>query len=499
MSRKMSKLDVTKKHYSKLKAMSKITKIPSEIRNFFSENRRSTTMDAFTRLVENINLDCRSLGGIKRENCKLTSLQIFQLLILLPFFAVSGFSHYGDSVLHRMFGGKKDLFYSFMSQDTINWRKVIYRITNSLITKVVVRNDYKKNSLPTVLIADDTDLPKTGLHMEGIGKIFSHVHQRCILGYKALMLCWSDGRSQFMLDFSMHGEKGKVEGKEQGLTSSQRRKRYERQREKESPMAKRKDEYFKSKGEKLVEMVKDAISNKVPFDYLLVDSWFTCTELVDFVCRRHKKFHLLGMAKMGNTKYTTSKWGNLSAKAIIAKLKVAKVVKYSRRYRCHYAEAKVCLGKHQVKFFFCKRGKKEGWKLLLTTDLNIGFMRAYEVYSMRWAIEVFFSDSKRILGLAECSARDFSAQISHVSLVLIRYNLLASIKRAFDYETIGGLFKDTYMGVHELTVVEKIWSIILEVVAVVAEMIGADSDELTMQVIKCDKRLAALRAYAQTA
>lgn len=81
----------------------------------------------------------------------------------------------------------------------------------------------------------------------------------------------------------------------------------------------------------------------------------------------------------------------------------------------------------------------------------------------------------------------------------LRYNLLASIKRAFDYETIGGLFKDAYMGVHELTVVEKIWSIILEVVAVVAEVIGADSDELTMQVIKCDKRLAALRAYAQTA
>ena len=37
MSRKMSKLDVKKKHYSKLKAMSKITNIPSEIRNFFSE------------------------------------------------------------------------------------------------------------------------------------------------------------------------------------------------------------------------------------------------------------------------------------------------------------------------------------------------------------------------------------------------------------------------------------------------------------------------------
>ena len=55
------------------------------------------------------------------------------------------------------------------------------------------------------------------------------------------------------------------------------------------------------------------------------------------------------------------------------------------------------------------------------------------------------------------------------------------------------------MGVHELTVVEKIWAIILEVVAVVAEITGADSEDLIMQIIEIDKRLAALRVYAMTA
>ena len=61
------------------------------------------------------------------------------------------------------------------------------------------------------------------------------------------------------------------------------------------------------------------------------------------------------------------------------------------------------------------------------------------------------------------------------------------------------MFGDMYLGVHELTVVEKIWAIILEVVAVVSELIGADSDELTIQIIENDNRLAALREYAQTA
>ena len=49
-------------------------------------------------------------------------------------------------------------------------------------------------------------------------------------------------------------------------------------------------------------------------------------------------------------------------------------------------------------------------------------------------------------------------------MVMIRYNILASIKRTLDYDTIGGLFGDMYLGVHELTVVEKIWAIIIEVV-----------------------------------
>ena len=90
------------------------------------------------------------------------------------------------------------------------------------------------------------------------------------------------------------------------------------------------------------------------------------------------------------------------------------------------------------------------------------------------------------------------SKLSAVSLVMIRYNILALIKRTLDYNTIGGLFGDMYLGVHELTVVEKIWAIIIEVVAIVSELIDADSDELTIQIIENDKRLAARREYAQT-
>lgn len=62
----MSKLDVIKKTI--LKTQSHEQNYKNSVRNsqLFQRKRRSTTMDAFTRLVDNINLDCRSLGGIKR-------------------------------------------------------------------------------------------------------------------------------------------------------------------------------------------------------------------------------------------------------------------------------------------------------------------------------------------------------------------------------------------------------------------------------------------------
>ena len=484
---------------TKLKAMGKYTNIPSEISVFFKEKRRETAISAFTKMIDGLHVNSKMLGGIKRENCKFTNLQIFQLLLLLPVFAVSGLSHYAQSGLGRMFGGKKDLLYSFMSQDCIDWRSIIYRIVVSLIAKITMRQDFRKSHLPAVLVADDSDLPKSGLRMEMIGRIFSHVHQKCILGYKALVMCWSDGRTQFAVDMSLNGERGKIQGKEQGLSAKEREKRYSRNREKGSHTERRKEEYFKSKGEKLIEMVERAIRARIPFGYLLVDSWFTNTGLVDFVSRCHKKFHLIGMAKMGNTKYKTKQWGELSARALINKLVSTKSRKYSRKLRCYYATAEVMLGRRNVKLFFCKRGKRETWKMLLSTDTKLDFFRAYEIYAMRWSIEVFFSDAKRLLGLADCSARDFSSQIAHVSLVMIRYNLFAMIKRALDYETIGALFSKIYMGVHEITVVEKIWAIIIEVVAIVAEISGADEESLMVQIIADSKKLAALKAYAEAA
>ena len=103
--------------------MCKDTKIISEISNFFKGKQQSVLLQAFSMLVERLNMSSKLLGGVKKPNCKLTNLQIFHILLVMPFFEIKGFSHYAGSGLGRMFSGKKDLFYEFIAQDGIDWRR----------------------------------------------------------------------------------------------------------------------------------------------------------------------------------------------------------------------------------------------------------------------------------------------------------------------------------------------------------------------------------------
>ncbi len=215
----------------------------------------------------------------------------------------------------------------------------------------------------------------------------------------------------------------------------------------------------------------------IRFDYLLVDSWFTCAHLIRFITSRHSECHLIGMIKMGKTRYRTEA-GNLNAPGIINRLKKGKSVRYSRRLNCYYAHMDAEYANRKIRIFFCKRGRKGAWNAFLSTDTRLGFFEAYRIYSMRWAIEVCFSEMKGLLRPGKCQCRNFSSQIASISLTLMQYNILFHIKRFEAYETIGGLFDRTVNGAMELSVTERIWELILQIVAVIADLFSADEEEI---------------------
>ena len=464
--------------------------IISGINVFFHKNDCNKAINSIMTTIRHLNLRSSYIGIEKRPNCKLTCLQVLELLLIFPFFMVKNSFQYHHSGLSKLFSCQKDMFYRFMEQDNIDWRRLVYMLSLRLLNRISSRKD-SKTSLQC-LIVDDTDLPKTGFKMEMIGRIYSHVLHKSILGFKGLFLCHTDGKTQTMLDFSLHGEEGKNPEKKQGLTEKQRKARFSKERDEDSIANTRIKEYRQSKIDRSIEMVKEAIRKGIRFDYLLVDSWFTCADLLNFICSRHIKCHLIGMMKMGKTRYKT-KFGNLNAFDIIDRLKKGKSVKYSRKLNCHYAYIDAEYSNRRIRIFFCKRGRKGAWNAFLSTNTQLDFFEAYRIYSMRWAIEVCFSEMKGLLGLGKCQCRNFSSQIASVSLTMMQYNILSFIKRFEAYETIGGLFNQTVNGTMELSVTERIWDLILQIVAVIADLFSADEEEIIRMIANDNQKIAIIK------
>ena len=238
----------------------------------------------------------------------------------------------------------------------------------------------------------------------------------------------------------------------------------------------------------MIEMIRRVIKHKTRFDYVLADSWFACAEVIRFITSRHVRCHYLGMIKMGKAKYGY-KGREYTANQLVAMLgKPKHGRKYSRRLGCYYITVDVTFAGRNVRLFFCRRGKWGKWNGLITTNRQLDFLEAYRIYSKRWSLEVVFKESKGNLGLGKYQMRNFSSQIAMTAITAMQYNILSTAKRFSDYETIGGLFKDAAMGSVELTLTERIWNTIIELVREIAECFGIEDEKiLDMLVNKTDK------------
>ena len=133
------------------------------------------------------------------------------------------------------------------------------------------------------------------------------------------------------------------------------------------------------------------------------------------------------------------------------------------------------------KLFACKKGNGS-WNALITTDMGIDAKRTFELYARRWCIEVAHKEMKGLLNLGKCQCVDFAGQIAALSMCMIQYNILGTVKRFESYETIGGLFTELTGETVELTIIQRIWGLIIKVINVIAEFISCDPFELTENV-----------------
>jgi len=460
----------------------KSTKIISEISDFFTSDEKARTK--IMELYNLIKLTNAKLGVAQAEQSKYPKNDLFLLLILFPLYSIATVNDYLSNALSKHLEARKDTFYRFKNNSQVNWRRILYMVNSMLIRQCNTKGSEDESS-PRCLIIDDTDLPKTGKKIEHISRIWSHTMQRSILGLKALVLGYWDSKSFIGLDFTIHNEKGKNKKKQYGLTNKELRSQYSKRRDTNSPGYERESELNNTKMDNAIVMIKRVIRHKLPFRYVLMDSWFVCSKMIKAIRKMGCQYHLLGMAKMGKTLYQHNN-RFLTAKQILGYVKRQGQIKRHRKLGLRAAETLVYMDNIPLKLIFCQLKSGGSWNLLLTTDTKLSVEKTIQIYSIRWSIEVFFKECKKHFGLGKSQANDFDAQIADTTIGIISFNMFSVARRFTSYETLGELFRETSIMLLEMTICQRLWGLFQELLRIIADIFDVDFEELMQKLIDDD-------------
>jgi len=414
---------------------------------------------------------------------------ILLVLLYLPFLGVSSVRGLFKSGCSNLSDAQKDVYYRLKDNSEIDWRSFLYSFTKRF-KRLSEQKGEPATNVPRCLIVDDSDCPKRGKKIEYIGKIYNHVLHKWVLGFKLLTLGYWDGKSMIPLDFSLHNEKGKNKKRPYGLKPSELKKRYSKPRATHTPAARRVAELRESKIINAVKMIKRAVKHGFIADFILTDNWFTSEYFIKSI-RKLKKgmLHLLGMCKMDKRNYLFE-GKEYTAKQLLQRFKGTK--KRSRKVNAYYIELCVEYKGIPLKLFFSRYSKRGKWHLLLSTDLTLNFIKAIEIYNIRWSIEVFFKETKQYLNLGKSQANDFDAQIADTTIVMMQYTILTLYKRFQVYETIGELFRESQRLLLELTLAERLWNLFIELQRQIVELFEIEIDDLLEKMFtqpECEQKI----------
>jgi len=435
---------------------------------------------------------CKSLNPLKLRGYSFES--IFSCLICLPFLGLKTVNSLTGSVLASHMGARKDAFYRLKNNPGIYWREILWLFSTKFI-KLATENGEKVSDAVRCLIFDDSTLPKSGRYIEKVSRVWDHVSNSCILGYKLLAMGYWDGVSFIPLDFSLHRERGKNREKPFGLKKKEYRKQYRKKRETGTHSWDRAREADSTKIESALKMFWRAISQGINLDYVLMDSWFTCEAFISAVRKVKKQtVHLIGMYKIPKTKfdYSDQMLSHSQIRNILGK------AKRCRKLRLHYKEAIVGYHGEALRIFFSRQGKNGKWKVFLTTNTELSFIRMIEIYQIRWSVEVFFKETKQLLGLGKCQSNDFDAQIADTTITMIQHILLTLKYRFEYYESKGVLFDQVKEDIIQSRLNERLWGLFIELIRLIEVLFdGVDEMEILEKILNDDKAYAIINQLLQ--
>jgi len=359
---------------------------------------------------------------------------------------------------------KKDVYYRLLQNPSYNWRKLL-SLTNLKILKLL--HKVQDSKAVKVFIIDDTVEGKTGKQVEGSrDSIWSNKEKRTIRGINVVSLNYSDGFSNFMLDFTISmGNYARVKVEEFTQELDFRTTAY-----------KRRLEIMDGKSQIAIDMVKRAVKSGIYADYLLVDSWYSKPVFI-------KEMNELGLKVISRIANNNKIWNfTTKEKTLTAiynkfkKLKSEKTGKHGKKIKFKYFSVVV---EHKnagkIKVVFIKT--QDNLIPIASTDLEISDEEIIEIYKRRWDIEQGYKELREYFGFGKEENRIYEALIARISLSFFTYNIVSYINRiSHEPKTIGGLFRDLECELHTLAIAMQAFIEILDNISKIDGIINRNED-----------------------
>ena len=320
----------------------------------------------------------------------------------------------------------KNTVYRFLNNAKINW----FRFTTLLSSRII--NDFMQpltgENRKDVFVIDDSLFDRSrSKKTELLAKVFDHCSMKYKNGYRMLTLGWSDGNSFVPIN---HCLMSAADDKNLLCKAADFDGR--------SLAGKRRRQSRRKATEVMIDLLKAARSSGISAKYVLFDSWFSSPKTIT-VLKADCELDTIAMVKKSSKIKYGYQDGKYNIKEIYKQCK-------KRRGRSKYLlSVDVTVGNEAIPAkIVCVRNKskKKDWLAIISTDTTISEEEIIRIYGKRWDIEVFFKTCKSYLHLAkECRSLSYDALTAHVSVVFVRYMMLAVTQRCnTDDKTVCELF-----------------------------------------------------------
>ena len=451
------------------------------------------------RLIDNIFADLRQTSAMKTllQRCgfrKRSGIEVNPILYCLTMWVwlkANSVSLFARESLGTFCAAGKDVLYEAMNREDWNWRALHLRVACKALQQLAVPGGC------SAFVLDDTIKIRSGKKMPGISSHFDHTTGRHVMGQQVLTLGLSCTQGFVPIDSELFTGQTNVQGLPMPFKDGR------------SIAALRHRAALKqTKPEMARAMIARAQRAGVDAQYLLADAWFgtkpmiamaedaLLTSIVRMKKNKMKYRHNLHLPDKVICKemdlcalYQSAvrgQWGKVpgqpyQSKTVVVdlnlndpKAEVARWIKVRLLFVRGVADSdKVQPGKHD-------------WCVFLATDPQLCPQKMLELYAMRWAIEVYFKESKQHLGFLKEQARHYACYVASIHLTAIRFCLLVIAKQRHGAGGVAQMRQQIVGNATQIDFASRLWGCFR---ALIAEAIGelkpvlGDNAALVMQAI----------------